>query len=67
MTLCFSDTDIIVKLCAIDLLEDALETFGVTHREVYLLRDELAHAASNPDLLDDYPPDALNRAVLLPI
>lgn len=58
----FSDTDIIIKLAALDLLDEAMAVLDTSLDEVHVLRLEQAKLGA-ADIIDDYGQLASDRAV----
>jgi hypothetical protein len=58
----FADTDVLIELAALDLLNEFLVVFELKHVDVYVLPREMKRLAS-ADIIADYGQDASVRAV----
>lgn len=62
--LTLADTDIILKLTACDLLDETLDMFGVTVKEVFVYQTELRRVCMhNAEVIEEYSRDVLNMVI----
>ncbi len=63
MPICFFDNDVILKLAAFDLFEEALNILGVTQQELRVLDTAIHKFSKDRRLKQKYTDDGIDRAI----